>query len=198
MQGFALIYKRFYAIIQLMVGDDMIMMYLLFLLSLIVCRFFSGYDSRFQNGKYIIINSPKLRMLLVDEMSFFERKKRLKKDINKMTISGLFFYIYSLATLILSVLLYIIVPKIPIEPWEIETDNFFMYVDTFNEKLSAICIWLFFLSIISYVAVLMVRHTKTVKQRWIRILIYIVSSIMLVAVAFILFEMIRELISCFI
>ena len=67
----------------------MIMMYLLFLLSLIVCRFFSGYDSRFQNGKYIIINSPKLRMLLVDEMSFFERKKRLKKDINKMTISGL-------------------------------------------------------------------------------------------------------------
>ena len=69
----------------------MIMMYLLFLLSLIVCRFFSGYDSRFQNGKYIIINSPKLRMLFVDEMSFFERKKRLKKDINKMTISGLVF-----------------------------------------------------------------------------------------------------------
>ena len=73
-----------------------------------------------------------------------------------------------------------------------------MYVDTFNEKLSAICIWLFFLSIISYVAVLMVRHTKTVKQRWIRILTYIVSSIMLVAVAFVLFEMIRELIIGFI
>ena len=63
-------------------------------------------------------------MLFVDETSFFERKKRLKKDINKMTISGLFFYIYSLVTLILSVLLYIIVPKIPIEPWEIETDDF--------------------------------------------------------------------------
>ena len=43
-------------------------------------------------------------MLFVDEMSFFERKKRLKKDINKMTISGLFFYIYGLVTLILSVL----------------------------------------------------------------------------------------------
>ena len=73
-----------------------------------------------------------------------------------------------------------------------------MYVDTFNEKLSTICIWLFFLSIISYVAVLMIRHTKTAKQRWIRILTYTVSSIMLVAVAFMLFEMIRELISCFI
>ena len=175
----------------------MIMMYLLFLLSLIVCRLFSGYDSRFQNGKYIIINSPKLRMLLVDEMSFFERKKRLKKDINKMTISGLFFYIYSLVTLILSVLLYIIVPKIPIEPWKIETDDFFMYVDTLNEKLSAICMWLYFLSAISYVAVLMVRHTKTVGKQWIRTLIYIVSSIMLVAVAFMLFEIIREFINCF-
>ena len=116
----------------------MIMMYILFLLSLVVCRFFAGYDSRFQNGKYIIINDPKLRMLLVDEMSFFERTKRLKKDINKMTVSGLFFYIYSLVTLILSVLLHLVVSKTPIEPWEIETDDFFMYVDTLNEKLSAI------------------------------------------------------------
>lgn len=175
----------------------MIMMYLLFLISLVVCRFFSGYDSRFQNGKYIIINSHKLRMLLVDETSFFERSKRLKNDINKMTISGLFFYIYSLITMILSVLLNFFVPKTPIEAWKIETDDFFMYVDTLNEKLSAICIWLFFLSIISYVAVLMVRHNKTVKQKWIKILTYIVSSIMLVAVAFMLFEMIREIVSCF-
>ena len=113
----------------------MIMMYLLFLISLVVCRFFSGYDSRFQNGKYIIINNPKLRMLLVDEMSFFERKMRLKKDINKMTISGLLFYIYTLITLVLSVLLNFFVPKTPIDPWEIETDDFFMYVDTLNEKL---------------------------------------------------------------
>lgn len=179
-------------------GADMIMMYILFLLSLVVCRFFAGYDSRFQNGKYIIINDPKLRMLLVDEMSFFERTKRLKKDINKMTVSGLFFYIYSLVTLILSVLLHLVVSKTPIEPWEIETDDFFMYVDTLNEKLSAICIWFFFLSIISYVAVLMVRYTKTVKQKWIRILTRIASLITLIAVGFMLFEIMRELIGCWI
>ncbi len=176
----------------------MIMMYLLFMLSFVVCRFISGYDSRFQNGKYIIINNPKLRMLLVDEMSFFERKKRLKKDINKMTISGLLFYIYSLITLVLSVLLNFFVPKTPIEPWEIETDDFFMYVDTLNEKLSAICIWLYFLSVISFVAVLMVRHTKTVGKQWIKFLTYIVSSIMLFAVAFMSFEIIREFINCLI
>ena len=173
----------------------MIMMYLL---SLVICRFFSGYDSRFQNGKYIIINNPKLRMLLVDEMSFFERKKRLKKDINKMTISGLFFYIYSLITAVLSLLLNFFVPKTPIEPWDIETDDFFMYVDTLNEKLSAICIWLYFLSVISFVAVLMVRHTKTVGKQWIKILTYVVSSIMLIAVAFFSIEIIREFINCLI
>ncbi len=176
----------------------MIQMYLLFLLSLVVCRFFSGYDSRFQSGKYIIINNPKLRMLLVDEMSFLERKKRLKKDINKMTISGLFFYIYSLVIFILSAVLYFCVSKIPIEPWEIETDKFFMYVDTLNEKLLAICIWLYFLSVISFVAVLMVRNTKTVSRKSIKILTYTVSSFMLIAVAFMLFEIIREFINCLI
>ena len=137
-------------------------------------------------------------MLLVDEMSFFERKKRLKKDINKMTISGLLFYIYSLITLVLSVLLNFFVPKTPIEPWEIETDDFFMYVDTLNEKLSAICIWLYFLSVISFVAVLMIRYIKTVGKQWINILTYIVSSIMLIAVAFMSFEITREFINCLI
>ena len=137
-------------------------------------------------------------MLLVDEMSFFERKKRLKKDINKMTISGLFFYIYSLITLVLSLLLNFFVPKTPIEPWKIETDDFFMCVDTLNEKLSAICIWLYFLSVISFIAALMVRHTKTVSKQWIKILTYVVSSIMLIAVAFISFEIIRESINCLI
>lgn len=176
----------------------MIMMYLLFLLSLVVCRFIAGYDSRFQSGKYIVITNPKLRMILVDEESFFERKKRLKKDINKMTLSGLVFYIYSLLTLILSVLVNFIVPEIPIDPWKIETDGFFMYVDTMNEKLAALCIWLFFLSIISYITVIMIRYTKIVKQKWIRILTYIVSIIIFAAVAFMLFELLREFLDCFI
>lgn len=136
-------------------------------------------------------------MLLVDEKSFFERKKRLKKDINKMTVSGLFFYIYGLITLVLSLLLNCFVPTTPVEPWKIETYKFFMYVDTLNKKLSAICIWLYFLSVISFVAVLTVRYTiKTESKKRIKIFTYIVSSIMLVAGAFILFETIKEFINC--
>ena len=176
----------------------MIMLYLLFLVSFIICRFIAGYDSRFQKGKYIVINSPMLRKLLVDEMAFFERKKRLEKDINKMTFSGLFFYIYIFLTLIVCVVLNFIVPKTPSEPWVIETADFFMCADTLNEKLSAICIWLFFLSVISYIAVLMARHTKTEMQKWLRALTYIASVIILVAVAFMLYMMVKELINCFV
>lgn len=174
------------------------MMYLLFLLSLVVCRFFAGYDSRFQKGKYVVISNPKLRMLLIDETSFFERKKRPKKDINKMTILGIVLYIYSLLTLVVSVFLYFVVPKTAIEPWEIETDDFYMYVDTLNEKLAAICIWFFFLFLILCVAIHMIYYTKTIAQKWIKILTYIVSCIMIIAVAFILFEMIREFVICFV
>ena len=175
----------------------MVMMYLLFLLSLVVCRFFAGYDSRFQHGKYIVIRHRRLRKLLVDEMSFFENKKRPKADINKMTLTGFVFYLYSLVTLVLSVLLHFAVPKIPVEPWEIESDVFFMYADTLNEKLAASCIWFFFLSVILNLAVLMVRYTKAVKQKWIRMVTHIASFVLVAAVAYMLFETVRELIGCF-
>jgi len=175
----------------------MIMMYLLFFVSLVVCRFFAGYDSRFQNNKYIIIKNPKLRKLLLDETSFFERKKRLNKDINKMTVSGLAFYIFGFSTLVISTLLYFIVPKTPSEPWEIETDKFFMYADTLNEKLAAICIWLFFLVLLLCVAIHMIQYTKTIKQKWIRILTCSVSCVMIIAVMFVIFDIVREFIISF-
>lgn len=75
---------------------------------------------------------------------------------------------------------------------------FFMYVDTLNEKLASVCIWLFFLSLISYIAVVAFKHTKTVKQKRIRILTYSVFTFALIAVAFISFDVIKEIFNCFI
>lgn len=170
------------------------MMCLLFLISLVFCRFFAGYDSRFQKGKYIIIENEKLRKLLIDDTSFFERRKRLKKDINKMTVSGLAFYIFSFYTLVISTLLYFIVPKTPSEPWEIETDGIFMYADTLNEKLAAICIWLFFIGVILCTAIYMIRYTKTTKPKWIKILSYVVSYMMIITAIFFMFYILKELI----
>jgi len=177
----------------------MIMMYLLFALVFVFCRFFAGYDSRFQKGKCVVIDNPKLRMLLIDEMSFFEKNNRLKKDINKMTVSGIALYIYSLATLVVSVLLHLVVPKTPVEAWEIETNGFFMCVDTLNEKLAAICIWSLFLSIIVCVAFRLFQYIiKTTEQKWIKILTYITCTMMLAAAALMAFKIIKEFVMCLI
>lgn len=110
-----------------------------------------------------------------------------------MTVSGLIFYIFSFVTFVVSTLLYFIVPKTPIDPWEIESDEFFMYVDTLNEKLAAGCIWLFFLILLLCVAMHMIQYAKAMKQKTIKILTYTVSCIMIIAVVFVAFDIAREL-----
>lgn len=172
-------------------------MYLLFVFNLIFIRFLAGYDSRFQKGKYIEIKSNTLRKLLIDEDSFFERRKRSKKDIGKMTVSGLVFYISAFAVLVINIVL-LIVPQIPTEPWEIETDRLYIRADTLNEKLSVISIWLLLLSVVGHTAIRLLKQGGTFEQRWLKVIIYITAAFMLVVVALIGFEMIKELIFCFV
>ena len=57
----------------------MVMMYVLFLLSVIFIRGFAGYDGRKKKGKYIVIKSRILSTLLLDEMVMLEKTYRLKK-----------------------------------------------------------------------------------------------------------------------
>ncbi len=173
-------------------------MYLLFALGLVFVRFFAGYERRFHNGKYIVIRNPKLRMFLLDEMSFFERKKRSQKDLSKMTVSGLIFYIYSLVTLAVSILLHLFAPKTPVEPWEMESEGFFLHADTLNEKLSAVFIFLYFLSVCWCVATLLIRDGKVTEQKWIKVLTYVTSFLIFAAVIFMAFDTIKEFVSCFI
>ena len=174
------------------------MMYLLFIFGVVFIRLFAGYDSRFQKGKYIVIRNRKLRMLFIDEMSFFARSKRPKKDIDKMTVSGLALYIFSLTVLVLNIVLLCFVPKIPAAPWGIETARFVLYTDTLNEKFSAIAIWLLFLAVIWCLAVSLLRCAKMLKQKWIKVIAYTASFVIFAAVALIAFDMIKELIMCFI
>ena len=57
----------------------MVMMYILFLFTLIFIRCFAGYDSRRQKGKYIVIKNEILSRLLLDKMMMLEKSYRLKK-----------------------------------------------------------------------------------------------------------------------
>ena len=126
----------------------MIMIYLLFAMSIFIIRTLAGYDSRYQNGKYLSIKNTVLSKILLDSMSIYSRTKRLKKDNNKMSICGIPFYVTAAFVLLIN-LVFLFIADIPIEPWCIETSKFIVCAKTFNDKISAISILLLLMSIIA-------------------------------------------------
>ena len=156
----------------------MIMVYLLFAMSIFMIRILAGYDSRYQNGKYVSVNNTVLSKILLDSMSIYSRTKRPKKDKNKMSICGIPFYVAAAAVLLIN-LVFLLVADIPIEPWGIETNKFFVYANTFNDKISAISILLLFSSVIGYIAITIIRFTKEIKPKWIKIFVWVVTVIMI-------------------
>ena len=109
--------------------------YLFFVLAIFIIRMFAGYDSRYQNGKYLPIKNKVLSKILLGSMSIYTRNsKRLKKDQNKMSIRGIVLYIVA-GTVLLINLIFLFVADIPIKPWVMKTDKFIIYVNTFNDKI---------------------------------------------------------------
>ena len=155
----------------------MIMIYLLFAMSIFMIRILAGYDSRYQNGKYLSVKNTVLSKILLDSMSIYSRTKRLKKDKNKMSICGIPFYVTAAFVLLIN-LVFLFITDIPIEPWGIETSKFIVYAKTFNDKISAISILLLLMSIISYIAVTIIHSTKETKQKWIKFFVWAVAAIM--------------------
>lgn len=172
------------------------MMYLILIGCILFIRIFSGYDSRYQKGKYISIKNPILRVILLDSLSLEGSSKRRKKDRNKMSVSGLIYYIAAAVVLIINIVL-LIVPKIPIEPWIIETSRFIMYTDTLNEKISAVSIWLLFLSVCGYMILRCIRFSKTIEQKWLRIFVYAVLVFAFCAVGCVCVYIVKEFVICF-
>ena len=116
------------------VVTSMVMVYLIFALSIFFVRLLAGYDSRYQKGKYISINNTVLRIVLLDSMSIYGRTRRLKKDENKMSFCGIPFYL-GIGIVLLTNIVFLIIPDIPIEPWGIETNKFIVYANTLNDAL---------------------------------------------------------------
>ena len=172
----------------------MVMVYLIFALSIFFVRLLAGYDSRYQKGKYISINNTVLSIVLLDSMSIYNR--RLKKDKNKMSFCGISFYI-GIGIVLLTNIVFLIIPDIPIEPWGIETNKFIVYANTLNDKISAIAILILFVSVIDYIAMSIINSTKETKPKWIKIFIWIVAALMIVTATASAIYFIVELISCF-
>ena len=174
----------------------MVMVYLIFAFSIFFVRLFAGYDSRYQKGKYISIKNTVLSAVLLDGMSIYGRTRRLKKDKNKMSFCGFPFYL-GIGIVLLTNIVFLIIPDIPIEPWGIETNKFVVYANTLNDKISAIAILILFALVIDYIAVSIIHLTKETKPKWIKVFIWIVSALMIVTATASAIYFIVELISCF-
>lgn len=170
----------------------MVMMYVLFLLSVIFIRIFAGYDSRKEKGKYIVIKSRILSTLLLDEMDMLEKTDRLKKDRNKMSILGLIYYLAALIILILSIVLALI-PNIPCEPWAFESAKFILVADSLNDKIITVAITLLLSAVWDYLAVSIVKFTKDTKPTWLRIFIWITACLMIFVGSFLSVYMLIDL-----
>lgn len=177
-------------------GGTMIMVYLLFIFSIFFIHIFAGYDSRFQKVKYFTVKSSILRAILLDSTSFFSKTKRLKKDQNKMSACGLCLYIAAAVVLMIN-LVFLIVPDIPITPWGFETTKFIVSTNTLNDKISAIAIFLLLLSIMECFAVSILRTTDKSFPKWIKVLIWSISILMLLVSISASIYFLFELICCF-
>ena len=165
-------------------------------MSIFMIRIFAGYDSRYQNGKYVSVKNTVLSKILLDSMSIYSRTKRPKKDKNKMSIRGIPFYVAA-ATVLLINLVFLFIADIPIGPWGIETNKFIVYANTFNDKISAICIFLLFLSVVGYIACEIIRSTKEVTPKWLKIFVWVVAVIMILVAALTSLFLLIELVASF-
>ena len=171
----------------------MVMMYVLFLLSVIFIRGFAGYDGRKKKGKYIVIKSRILSTLLLDEMVMLEKTYRLKKDRNKMSIVGLIYYLAALIVLITSIV-FALVPDIPCESWAFESAKFVLFADSLNDKIVTVAITLLLSAVWDYIAVSIVKMTKDTKPTWLKIFVWVTACLMILVSSFPCVYMIVDLI----
>jgi hypothetical protein len=159
-------------------------------------RILAGYDSRYQNGKYLSVKNTVLSKILLDSMSIYSRTKRLKKDKNKMSICGIPFYVAAVFVLLIN-LVFLFITDIPIEPWGIETSNFIVYANTLNDKISYISILLLLMSIVGYIAFMIIHSTKETKPKWIKVFVWMVAVIMILTAVLSSIYFLIELIASF-
>lgn len=165
---------------------------LLLLFAFFMARLSTNYDSRISKGRYVVIRNRVLAKLLIEKENFMYKKYTLKKDQNKMSVTGLVFYVCNALILVLTAVL-AIVPPIPCELFEIDATKFYLHADTLNEKIPAILTMILLCAEMLYYAVLMFRFRKEIEQKWIKILVWILVCIMGLTCIGIVAEMIIEL-----
>lgn len=133
--------------------------------ALIFARICSCYDSRISKGKYVTIKNNTLAKILIDNEHFFYRGKRtLKKDRNKLSIAGMIFYLCVVFIVVLT-FIFLLLPQIPCEPFELDSTKIYLYADTLNEKIPIIFSIILMCVEIIYIAVLLFQYRNEIAQK---------------------------------
>lgn len=163
------------------------------LIVLLFARIISCYDSRTSKGKYVTIKNNTLAKLLINNEHFFYKGKRtMKKDRNKLSIVGLILYLCVVFVVVLSVI-FLFLPQIPCEPFELDSTKMYLYADTLNTKIPIIFSIILMCTEIIYIAVLLFQYRNEIAQKGIKIFTCVCSLFMGFVSFIVILEMIFEL-----
>ncbi len=150
-------------------------------MALFWARAFSAYDSRENNGRYIVIKNEKVARLIIRKEEITTKRDTPIKDRNKMSVFGLAFYLSIMVIALISLVLACSV-DIPCDILQVNSENLKFSVDTLNEKIPIVLSLILLCLELLY---FLLRHLKTIKEieeKWGRILL---ATVMCVAIAII-------------
>lgn len=114
----------------------MFAMVLIIICTLIIAREIAGYDSRYNDRKFFVLQNKKIAKILLPKSVGFQRGvKRKKDDFNKMTYIGASFYLCNLLLFLIALIFLLFIPEIKTTPFELESKYLYIFVDTINEKI---------------------------------------------------------------
>ena len=105
--------------------------------TLIFAREISGYDIKYNNRKYFVLQNKVISKILLSKSVGTQRRSRLrcKTDFNKMTYVGAVFYLCNLLLVLSISISLFLLPEIKTQPYELDTRYIYIWVDTINEEL---------------------------------------------------------------
>lgn len=109
-----------------------------------------------------------------------------------MYVIGLTFYLCNIFIIALT-LVFMLVPRIPCEPFVFDATKMYLYANMLNAKIPIIFTIIFLCVEFLYFAILLFRYRKEIEQKWIKILDFVVSGIICLDCGAVIVEMIFEL-----
>ncbi len=159
---------------------------IMMIFTLIIARTLTSYDSRTNKGKFIVINNSTLAKILIEKEDFYERRKVQKKDRNKMSFMGFILYIANIVLILLTIIL-ACAPKIPCEPYELDSAKMYLHADTWNMKIIIISSMILLCAEFICIAVSMFKENKRIEGKFAKVLVQATAIfLILISVAIII------------